>query len=226
MSTEIAVLESELRNEELSRVERKRRDARLRIIRAAEALMEAQSVDAVTIADITRAADVGHGSFYLHFKSKYEVLIPVIQERAAAWDAFVQGHLSAKDDPARVVAFTARHMARAALRDPLWRWFLTHSGVPVEDMRAAIGRFSARDFRAGFASGRFQVPDIEVCNRYMLGAYVSTLLGCMDLDEAAAGQAIDAMVELLLRTVGLDVEEAAEIAHQPLDELALSPKTN
>ena len=158
MSTEIAVLERELRDEGLSRVERKRRDARLRIIRAAEELMAAQSVDAVTIADITRAADVGHGSFYLHFKSKYEVLIPVIQERAAAWDAFVQGHLSEIDDPARVVAFTARHMARAALRDPLWRWFLTHSGLPIDDMRAAIGRFGARDFRAGFESGTWKRP--------------------------------------------------------------------
>ena len=36
MSTEIAVLERELHDEGLSRVERKRRDARLRIIRAAE----------------------------------------------------------------------------------------------------------------------------------------------------------------------------------------------
>ena len=51
----------------LSRVERKRRDARDRIIRQAESLMRNQPIDDITIQDITDAADIGHGTFYLHF---------------------------------------------------------------------------------------------------------------------------------------------------------------
>ncbi len=225
MSASVAEMEQE--NEQgLTRVERKRREARQRIVRAAEQLMLERPVDDVTIAEITKAADVGHGSFYLHFKSKYEVLIPVIQARAATWDAHVQQHLTNRDDPAEVVAFTARHMARAALRDPLWRWFLTHSGVPIDDMQAAIGRFGARDFSAGFETGRFNVPDVAVSNRVILGAYVSTLLGCVDLDEDASAAAIDDMMELVLRAVGLAPEEAADLAHRPLGELAPIPETS
>ncbi len=182
--------------------------------------MSERPVDEVTIADITRAADVGHGSFYLHFNSKNEVLTPVIQERAAEWGAHVQEHLENRDDPAEVVAFTTRHMARAALRDPLWRWYLTHSGVPVDDMRAAVGRFGARDFGTGIESGRFSVPDLDVWMRFTMGAYVSTLLGCVDLDEEAQGLAIDNMVEMMMRVVGLFPEEAHEIAHRPLGALA------
>ena len=140
--------------------------------------------------------------------------------------AFAECLTPIDDDPAEVVSFTARHMARAALRDPLWRWFLTHSGVPIDDMQAAIGRFGARDFRAGFESGRFKVPDRAVSERFILGAYVSTLLGCVDMDEPAAGAAIDTMMELVLRAVGLSLEEAADIAHRPLAELGAMPDLN
>ncbi len=219
MSTEIAELERAVSSDQLSRVERKRCDARLRIIRAAERLMIEGPVDEVTIADITRAADVGHGSFYLHFKSKHEVLVPIIQARAARWDAHVREHLGGLDDPVEILAFTTRHMARVALKDPLWHWFLIHSGVPMEDMAAAVGRFGARDFQAGYASGRLTVPDQDVGNRFLLGAYVSVLLGCVDLDDDAAGRSVDVMVEMLLRSVGLPADEAADIAHRPLQQL-------
>ena len=66
-----------------SRVERKRQAARERIIQAAERLMRSRPVEEVTISDITSAADVGHGTFYLHFSSKYEVLVPIVQAVAA-----------------------------------------------------------------------------------------------------------------------------------------------
>ncbi len=203
----------------LTRVERKRRDARRRIVRAAERLMSERPIDDVTIADITRAADVGHGSFYLHFQSKYEVLAPVVHERAAAWDAHVRDHLGDRTDPAEIFAFTARHMAHAALRDPLWRWYLVHSGVPIDDMRAAIGRFGARDVGVGLESGRFRIPDLATTTRFVLGAYVSTLLGCFDLDPDDASASIDDMVELVLRVLGVPTDEAADLAHRPLPDL-------
>ena len=201
----------------LTRVERKRRDTRARIIAEAERLMSEGPVDEVTIQHITDAADVGHGTFYLHFKSKYEVLVPIIQQRAANGDARVQQVLANEDDPAHVLAVSARHMGRIALADPLWRWFLQHSGVPVEDMRAAIGTFSARDFRRGIESGRFQVPDLHGMSHFLLGAYVTTLLAALPLEDP--GGTLDDMAELMLRAVGLSVEEAARIAHEPLPSI-------
>ena len=137
----------------LSRVERKRRDTRNRIIAAAERLMTENPVDEITIQHITDAADIGHGTFYLHFKSKNDVLVPIIQKRAQFWDAKVQENIDGIEDPAEILAFASRHMGRVAVEDPLWRWFLQHSGVPVEDMRDAVGRFGARDFGKAFLGG-------------------------------------------------------------------------
>lgn len=201
----------------LSRVERKRRDTRARIIAGAETLMTARPIDEITIQDITNAADIGHGTFYLHFKTKYDVLVPIIQQRAEYWDGRVQDNLGEREDPAEILAFAARHMGRIALQDPLWRWFLEHSGVPVDDMRQAVGRFGARDFGKGLMSGRFQVPDLTIGTSFIFGAYVNTLLTSLTVEDPDT--AIDQMVEMMLRVVGLSTGDAQRIAHQPLEPL-------
>ena len=201
----------------LSRVERKRRDTRNRIIRKAETLMRSRPIDEVTIQDITDAADIGHGTFYLHFKSKYEVLIPLIEQEAIRWDKIIQQRVSDIDDPAVVLANSSRYMARVISADPLWRWFLQHSGVPVDDVRRAIGRFGVRDFRRGLRSGRFDVPDLAIALSFMLGGFVSGLLA--SFESADPARIIDQTVELILRAIGLEPEEAGQIASRPLPEL-------
>ncbi len=181
--------------------------------------MTENPVDEITLQHMTDAADIGHGTFYLHFKSKNDVLVPIIQKRAQFWDAKVQENIDGIEDPAEILAFASRHMGRVAVEDPLWRWFLQHSGVPVEDMRDAVGRFGARDFGKGLLSGRFQVPDLSVGTSFIFGAYVNTLLTSLELDDP--GKAIDQMVEMMLRVVGLSPEEARDIAHRPLKSLRL-----
>jgi len=201
----------------LSRVERKRRDTRNRIIGAAQSLMRSRPIDEVTIQDITDAADIGHGTFYLHFNSKYEVLIPIIEQEAIRWDKIIQRRVSGLDDPAIVLAHSSRYMARVIAADPLWRWFLQHSGVPVHDMRQAIGRFGARDFDRGLKSGRFSVPELTIASSFMLGGFVNGLL--TSFDSVDPERTIDQLTEMFLRVVGLQSEEAARIANLPLPDL-------
>jgi len=204
-----------------SRVARKRREARERIINAAERLMRTRPIEAVTIGDITSAADVGHGTFYLHFKSKYEVLLPIVRAAARQWDTDIQEHLGDRDDPAEVVGLSTRYMGRRMQGDPLWRWLLKEGGLPIELIKDAIGRFSARDFGRGLLSGRFQVTDLQAANNFMGGGFVAGLLASFDAEDP--GTAIDHMAELILRTIGVDVADAARIAHQPLTPLPGAP---
>ena len=201
-----------------TRVERKRRITRERIIAEAERLMRSRPVEDITISDITAAADVGHGTFYLHFKSKNEVLIPITRAMAQRWDEAIQSEVASKD-PAEVVAMSARYMGRAVTADPLWRWMLKHSGMPIEDLRSAIGHFAARDFGRGLQSGRFQMNDLATTNSFLIGGFVTCLMAGFDAEDSATK--IDNMAELLLRTLGIEVKEAARIAHLPLPPLAI-----
>ena len=181
---------------------------------AAEQLMRSSPVDEVTIAGITQAADVGHGTFYLHFKSKYEVMVPIVQSLAADWDTQLQAETASMDDPAEVIAYSARQMGRRIVGDPLWCWLLQHSGVPVDEIRQAVGSFSSRDFGRGLMTGRFQVPTLQVGSVFMLGGYVNGLMAAIPSDDA--GEIIDQVVEMMLRVMGVPPEEAADIAHRPL----------
>ena len=202
-----------------SRVARKRREARERIVTEAERLMRLKPVDEVTISEITDAADVGHGSFYLHFNSKTEVLIPIIRKEGARWDGLIQENLEGIEDPAEIFAFSARQMGRVIANDELWRWFLQHSGVPAEDMKNAVGTYSARDLGRGLLSGRFAVPEISISSAFMIGGFVHGILAAFEATNPE--KAIDQIVEILLRVLGIDQVEARELAHKPLKPLAL-----
>jgi AcrR family transcriptional regulator len=61
-------------------VERKRRQARQRIIQAAEELFLARGFDDVSVADIAERAEVGRTTFFRHFGDKQEVVFAKEQE--------------------------------------------------------------------------------------------------------------------------------------------------
>ncbi len=211
----LAVPIYEIRSE--TRSERKRRETRHKLIDAAERLMSEGPIDDVQIKHITEAADVGHGTFYLHFKSKYEILIPIVRAKATRWDILIQRHVSTLDDPAEVIVYSGRQMSRLIQHDVLWRWFLQHSGVPVEEVRLAIGAFTSRDLGKALLSGRFNVPDQRMASHFLFGAYVSSLLD--SFNAADPEQVIDQMMELMLRVLGIDAEEARRMAHCDLKKL-------
>lgn len=202
------------------RVARKREAARARIIAAARRQFRERGVDDVTIRDITRAADVGHGTFYLHFKSKYEVLVPIMMAEAADLDAAARRQIDEPADPAQVLAVASRYVGYEVVRDPLWRWFLRHSGLPVDVMRDAFGRFGLRDVEAGLAAGRFVVDDPQATTIFCLGGYISVLLAALDAPDPRP--LIDLAADHMLRVLGLGDEDARRIAHRPLAELPTS----
>lgn len=61
-------------------VERKQRQARERIVRAAEELFQESGFDAVSVSDIAERAEVGRTTFFRHFGDKQEVAFSREQE--------------------------------------------------------------------------------------------------------------------------------------------------
>lgn len=199
------------------RIERRRARVRRRILEAAEALVQARGVDAVTIEEITEAADVARRTFYHHFDSKHDALVPLARARTAGLNRRIDRVIEAVEDPAEVVSIALRHTLRGIPEDPLCAWFIFRSGLPHERLREGIGESGARDLERGIARGRFAVANREVVASLVGSAVIGLLsrrldgkLGDADLDEA---------VEHLLRLLGVPVDEAAEIAHLPLPPL-------
>ena len=66
-----------------NRFDRRREKTRFDLIQAAERVISSKGYHQTRIADIATEADVGLGTFYLHFKTKNEIFIELIEHGAA-----------------------------------------------------------------------------------------------------------------------------------------------
>jgi len=176
--------------------------------------MRERGVEAVTIQDITDAADVGHGTFYLHFKTKGEVLRPLIEHLSNQVHDRVDRAAHGATDPALRMSLGLRIVLRAIADDPLWSWYLG-SGTSFVDLVAGMGTPPATDMRNGLKSGRFQVADLSALTNFINGALVGVITSLQQ--GGRADEVADTTAEMVLRVLGVSAEEAAQIARQPLE---------
>jgi AcrR family transcriptional regulator len=203
------------------RVARRRAAVRQRVLENAERLMETHGVEAVTIDDITDAADIARRSFYHHFESKHDVLVPIARARTKGLNRRIDRLVASMDDPAEMVATGIRHALRRISGDPLCRWFVLRSGLPHDRLAEGLGESGTRDIRRGIESGRFRVTNARVVQTLLLGSMIAVLgaradgtLRDGDFDDAA---------DHALRLLGVPVNEAHAIAHDRLRPLPPDP---
>ncbi len=200
------------------RVARRRARVRGRILDVARRLMTERGVENVTIDDIADAADIARRSFYHHFPTKHDLLVPIARARTRALNRRIDETVAAIADPAEVVATAMRHGLRALVRDDLCRWFVLSSGLPQQRLQEGLGESGMRDVQGGVERGRFHVRNAAVARLLVTGAFVA-VLGARAEGTLADADADDA-VEHLLRLLGIGVSEARDIAHRPLRPLA------
>ena len=197
-----------------SRVERRKALTQARIVEAAERLMRANGVEQVTIQDITEAADIGHGTFYLYFKTKDEVLRPLIERLSEQVHARVDQAARGTRDPAVRMALGLRILLRTIAKDPLWGWYASRSGTSFGRLVADMGAPPDEDIRRGLDTGRFQIVDPKATSRFIDGALVGVIR--LITEGANTDDLADHTAELVLRVLGVSAEEASGIVRQPI----------
>jgi AcrR family transcriptional regulator len=201
----------------VGRVARRRAKVRERLLEVTEKLMDERGVDGVTIDDIADAADIARRSFYHHFASKYEILVPIARARTKALNRRIDRLVAAIDDPAEVMSTAMRHALRELADDPLCEWFILHSGLPHERLSEGMGESGMRDTLRAIEAGRFRVANHEVIRLLLSGAFVAIVSA--RVDGRLGDRDVDDAVEHLLRMFGLHVIEAHDIAHRKLRRL-------
>jgi AcrR family transcriptional regulator len=187
------------------------------LVEAAQRLMRQQGVDETSVQQITEEADVGLGTFYLHFESKVEVLAAVVAEMMEEHREQVERITARLEDPAEIVGAAVRYTLHHVVRDPLWSWFLLRSGLPVERLREAFGEHASGHVLQGIAKGRFQQQDVAALSSFLTGAVTGVI------SERVAGrlgpEADHVAAELFLVTLGVPRADAAAIARRPIPAL-------
>ncbi|HYL07903.1 MAG TPA: TetR/AcrR family transcriptional regulator [Candidatus Udaeobacter sp.] len=201
-------------SEPSNRQARRRSQTRSRLVRAAAALFARQGVDNTRINEITDEADVGFGSFYNHFKSKEEIVEAVLTETLAAQGAAVADLTAGLEDPAEVVAVAHRHFVELARTDPDWAWLLIRLDLSQKLALGALGPFAEQDIAAGVKAGRFHVANRRIAMLDAGGGLLSVMREV--LDGRAPKDAGRLHAEGVLRLLGLEPEDAAEVARRPM----------
>ncbi len=180
--------------------------------------MRSRGVDAVTIEDITEAADIARRTFYHYFDSKNDALVPIARARTKDLNRRIDQTVALIDDPAEVISVALRHTLRSMPEDPLCAWFIFRSGLPQKRLREGIGESGTRDVRRGIESGRFVVANTEAVTTLMSGVVIGALND--RLEGVLSDSDLDDVVEYVLRLLGVPMDEARDIAHRALSELA------
>jgi AcrR family transcriptional regulator len=200
-----------------SRRARKRVRTRSELLGAARSLIAEHGVAGLRVSDVTERTDVALGSFYSHFETKDDIVEAVVAEAVTALADTIGDIGDHLDDPAEAMSVGVRKLVGLCENEPELARLL----VKLDD---AEGRFeqmiwprASTIMERGAASGRFRVDDPALMLTLAIAGVLATIravvegrVGVEAANESAAG---------LLRLVGIDPVEAAEIAHRELPAL-------
>lgn len=196
------------------RVARRRANVRSRILDVAQHLIETHGIDAVTLDEIADGADIARRSFYLHFASKNDVLVPIARARTKEINTRIDRRVAEYDDPARVMATAMRYTLRLFSDDPLCSWFVLHSGLPHQRLQEGVGESAMRDAARGVALGRFHIANQEMARTLVSGAFLAAMSA--RVEGRISDEDLDDAVEHILRLLGVPLDESRQLAHEPL----------
>jgi AcrR family transcriptional regulator len=101
-----------------NRFERRREKTRVDLLEAAERVIARKGYHNTRIADIASEADVGLGTFYLHFKTKNEIFIELIDYGAGHLREELVAAKAGIHDPAEKLRITINTILDAAAQAP------------------------------------------------------------------------------------------------------------
>lgn len=187
------------------RVARRRARTRQRIFTEAMRLFAERGFDAVTVADITEAADIGKGTFFTYFPSKSDVFRYLGEQvTEAALDALAEADpgASAADRVRAVYATTAAWLEEHP--EPARQMALSRSITPGADfesenrrrLNAALGGVIAQGQASGELRAEAAVEDavLTLQGQY----YLCVVAWALDPDTRPLGERLAATIDITL----------------------------
>lgn len=195
----------------------RRGKTRLRLLQSALVVFAEKGIDATVIDDVIAAAGVSRGTFYNHFRTTSELLLALAtamsDEALAVVDPVV---LSLSDPVLRFSAGTRLYM-QTAVRYPTWGRFITSVGTRIAARGQLIDVYLTRDLTEAVAAKRVTVTDLLVARDIVLGSIfygIETML-----TEPTHEHHAEQLVATFLRGMGVEADEADNIAFMPLADI-------
>jgi AcrR family transcriptional regulator len=208
-------------SEQPNRLERRKQRTRAALVKAAQRLIAEGKIN-VPVLEITKAADVGMGSFYNHFDSKEQLFEAAIADVLDAHGAMLDRLTESIDDPAETFATSFRLTGRLFRRRPQESEVLLANGPALLSADRGLAPRALRDIKVGVAAGRFKVDDPELALAMAGGALLGLGKLLRDNPDRDDARAADTVTESVLQLLGLSAEEARAVCQHPLPDDAFA----
>ena len=172
----------------MRRGERRKQHTKRRLLDAAADTYAAGSVESATISAITERADVGLGTFYLHFEDKDAIAAAVsgvvIRRVMAEELVAVEAVRSVGGDPDPLALLARVICTRAAetpgLMSALLRWEgpaprVADDGTLLEGFRSALAPELGKRFHAGLERGLYRTEEESLAAHALLGMFSTAI---------------------------------------------------
>jgi AcrR family transcriptional regulator len=134
-----------------NRFDRRREKTRQELIEAAQRVISSKGLHQTRIADIAAEADVGLGTFYLHFKTKNEIFMELVEQGASQMRQEIAEAKASATDPADKLRIAIDNILSDAAEEPeLFRIVFGHTPAFLNLMERVFDLF-IEDFRNDLA---------------------------------------------------------------------------
>ncbi|MFI5285617.1 MAG: TetR/AcrR family transcriptional regulator [Candidatus Dormibacteria bacterium] len=179
----------------------------------------------VPILEITKAADVGLGSFYNHFESREALYEVAVDEALDALGARLDQLGASLDDPAEVLAQAFRLTGRLFRLEPELMQVAMSAGPGMMQAKHGLVPYARRDLESGIRAGRFSVTDVELALGMVVGSAMCLGEILRQGPDRDAASSTDRMAAAVLRMLGVPADEADRIASAPLPDATVQDES-
>ena len=188
-----------------NRFQRRRERTRGELLAAATSVLSRQGFHHTTIAEIAAAADVGVGTFYLHFPTKEALFRAVVEDTVTRLTAAVDAaRASAVDPVGRMRAANAAFCRFAEKNREVFRIVFGHGATYDDVVRRAQAHFAAdveETIREGIATGTFAPLPPEIVAQAVIGIATQVLSWWTEHPSATIETLDETMTTLVLRGI-------------------------
>ena len=193
------------------------------LLRAAVQVISERGLQGATMQQVAQAAGVTTATLYNHFSTKEALVQRLAATLADTLCRAINDSYAQVTDGAERMAIGQRRYVRLAAESPAWTLLLLDVMAASPEVAAGITQYPLADLRLGVRQKKFRVPSEPAAMDAIQGICAQAMRR-VALGSAPAKHD-QACAALVLRALGMDAGEAAEVAARPLPPLVFPQET-
>ncbi len=200
----------------MGRRDRRKAEARQRLLAAAHQPIAENGVSELRISDVTDHADLGFGTFYTYFQSKDALIEAVVADVLAGLAARIGADALEFTDPAEAASASYRRFLRFSRDEPELARVLVELDRVNAIFEDAVTPWAMETLTRGRKADRFEIDDLNLALISIVGAALAAIRAILAGRLPAGPKTESRGAEMMLRGFGVDPASAREIARRKL----------